>query len=65
MWASIIPVVMQSRRSVILHRYCAGNKIEKTEMGGAWSADGEVRGVYRVLVGKTEGKRPMGRPRRR
>ena len=22
-------------------------------------------GVYRVLVGKTEGKRPLGRPRRR
>ena len=26
---------------------------------------GEVRGVCRVLVGKQEGKRPMGRPRRR
>ena len=25
----------------------------------------EGRGVYRVLVGKPEGKRPMGRPRRR
>ena len=25
----------------------------------------EERGVYRVLVGKPEGKRPMGRPRRR
>jgi hypothetical protein len=24
---------------------------------------GEERGVYRVLVGKPEGKRPMGRPR--
>jgi hypothetical protein len=24
----------------------------------------EVRGVYRVLVGKPEGKRPLGRPRR-
>jgi hypothetical protein len=24
---------------------------------------GEGRGVYRVLVGKPEGKRPMGRPR--
>ena len=23
------------------------------------------RGVYRVLVGKPEGKRPLGRPRRR
>jgi len=26
---------------------------------------GERRGVYRVLVGKPEGKRPPGRPRRR
>ena len=26
---------------------------------------GEGRGVYRVLVGKTEGKRRLGRPRRR
>jgi hypothetical protein len=26
---------------------------------------GEGRGVYRVLVGRTEGKRPLGRPRRR
>jgi hypothetical protein len=26
---------------------------------------GERRGVYRVLVGKTEGKKPLGRPRRR
>jgi hypothetical protein len=26
---------------------------------------GERRGVYRVLVGKPEGKRPLRRPRRR
>jgi hypothetical protein len=26
---------------------------------------GEDRGVQRVLVGKPEGKRPLGRPRRR
>jgi hypothetical protein len=25
----------------------------------------EGRGLYRVLVGKPEGKRPLGRPRRR
>jgi len=25
----------------------------------------EERGLYRVLVGKLEGKRPLGRPRRR
>jgi hypothetical protein len=44
---------------------CAGDKIEKNEIGWVCSADGEERGVYRFLVGKLEGKRPMGRPRRR
>jgi hypothetical protein len=34
-------------------------------MGGACSTCGERRGVYRVLVGKPEGKRPLERPRRR
>ena len=26
---------------------------------------GEGRGVYRVLVGKPKGKKPLGKPRRR
>jgi hypothetical protein len=32
-------------------------------MGGACGAYREGRGVYRVLVGKPEGKSPLGRPR--
>jgi predicted small integral membrane protein len=39
-----------------------GDKIEKNEMGGACSTDVEGRGVCRVLVGKPEGNRPLGRP---
>jgi hypothetical protein len=34
-------------------------------MGGARSTYGEKRGIYRVLVGKPEGKRPLWRPMRR
>jgi hypothetical protein len=34
-------------------------------MGGAFSAYGERRGVYRVLVEKPESKKSLGRPRRR
>jgi hypothetical protein len=34
-------------------------------MGGHVARIGEERGVYRVLVGKPERKRPLGRPRRR
>ena len=49
---------------IVLH-YRSGDKIEKNEMGGACSAYGERRGLYRVLVGKAEGKRPLGRPRLR
>jgi hypothetical protein len=36
-------------------------KPEKNEMGGACSDYGERRGVYRVLVGKAEGKGPPER----
>ena len=35
------------------------------EIGGVCSTYGERRGVYTVLVGKPEGKRSVGRPRRR
>ena len=35
------------------------------EVGGACSTYGERMDVYRVLVGKPEGKRPFGRPMRR
>jgi len=34
-------------------------------MGGACRAAGKRRDLYRVLVGKPEAKRPLGRPRRR
>jgi len=34
-------------------------------MGRACGAYGEGRGVYRVLVGKPEGRSQLGRPRRR
>jgi hypothetical protein len=34
-------------------------------MGGAYSTNGEKRNAYRILVGKPEGKTPLGRPRRR
>jgi hypothetical protein len=34
-------------------------------MGGSCSTNGEKRNAYRLLVGKPEGKRQLGRPRRR
>jgi len=34
-------------------------------VGGAIARMEESTGVYRVFVGKSEGKRPLGRPRHR
>jgi len=40
-------------------------KSRRIRWAGHVARIGERRGVYRVLVGKPEGKRPLGRPRRR
>jgi hypothetical protein len=40
-------------------------KSRRMRWAGHVARMGEGRGVYRVLVGKPEGKRPRGRPRRR
>jgi hypothetical protein len=37
--------------------------VEEDEVGGTFSMNGEKRNVYRLLVGRPEGKRPLGRPR--
>jgi hypothetical protein len=40
-------------------------KSRRMRWAGHVARMGEGRGVYRVLVGRPEGKRPSGRPRRR
>jgi hypothetical protein len=40
-------------------------KSRRMRWAGHVARMGEGRGVYRVLVGRSEGKRPRGRPRRR
>jgi len=47
------------------HPILFDDKIKKNEIGRACSMYGGRRGIYRVLVGKPEGKRLLGRPRRR
>jgi hypothetical protein len=39
--------------------------MKEDEVGWACGTHGGGGGVYRVLVGRPEGKRPLGRPRRR
>jgi len=49
--------------------YCSPNIVRVIKMrirkAGHVVRMGERRGAYRTLVGKPEGKRPLGRPRRR
>jgi len=40
-------------------------KSRRMRWAGHEARMGEERGVYRVLVGKPKGKRPLGRPKRR
>jgi hypothetical protein len=40
-------------------------KLRRMMGAGHMARMGEGRGVYRVLVGRSEGKRPLGRPRRK
>jgi hypothetical protein len=46
-------------------KYYSGDQIEKNEMGGACSTYGEKSGACRILVGRPERRRALGRPRRR
>jgi hypothetical protein len=41
------------------------NKSRRMRWVGNMARMGDKRGAYRILVGRTEGRRPLGRPRRR
>jgi hypothetical protein len=50
--------------------YCSPNNVpviksRRMRWAGHVARMGKRRGVYRILVGKSEGKIPLGRPRRR
>jgi hypothetical protein len=40
-------------------------KARRMRWAGHVARMGEVRGAYNILVGRPEGRRPLGRPRRR
>jgi hypothetical protein len=56
--------------NIYINLYCSPNivrviKSRRMIWAGHVASMEEVRGVYKVLVGKPEGKRPLGRLRRR
>jgi hypothetical protein len=40
-------------------------KSRRITWAGNVACRGKIRNVYKILVGKSEGKRPLGRPRHR
>ena len=56
---------MAGYRSVLPTKYYSSNQIESMIRTGHVARMGDSTGAYRVLVGKAEGKRPLGKPRRR
>jgi hypothetical protein len=49
----------------LLGKHNLNEQLKEDEMGRACSTSGEKRNAYRILVGKPEAKRPLGRPRHR
>jgi hypothetical protein len=39
------------------------DQVKEDEMGRECSTHGEKKNAYKILVGKSKGKRPLGRPR--
>jgi hypothetical protein len=45
-----------------LHQILLYDRIKENDLSGACSTHGEIN-VYNILVGKSDWKRPLGRPR--
>jgi hypothetical protein len=41
------------------------DEVKKDEMGREWNTNAEKKKAYRMLMSKSEGRRSLGRPRRR
>jgi hypothetical protein len=66
----VVKVVNRFLEAVVVKRHGNVVRIRQRKLRGMrWAGHvarvGEEREVYRVLVGKSEGKRLLGRPRRR
>jgi hypothetical protein len=58
--------LINNRNTVgLLTQYCLGDQIVKMRWVGHVARTGEEWRIYKVLVGKPEGKTPLGRPRRK
>jgi hypothetical protein len=58
-----IYVILAHRNLIYFYSFII--KLRRMRWAGHVARMGEKRNVYRLLVGKPEGKRPLGRPRRK
>ena len=58
-------IVKVSTLILKINKYVCRRYSRRMRWEGHVARMGQKRGVYRVLVGKPEGRRPLGRPRRR
>jgi len=65
MWEGILTAIAIKYDVYSLPNIVRVVKSRRMRWAGHVARMGEDRGVQRVLVGKPEGKRPLGRPRRR
>jgi hypothetical protein len=56
---------MRSFITCTLRQVYLNDQVKEDEMDGVCSTHGEKRNAYRILVGKPERKRPLGKPRHR
>jgi hypothetical protein len=58
-------IYLYKNLSAKVQKFCANTYFNRQCLKQHVARMDDARGVYRVLVGKPEGKRPLGRPRRR
>jgi hypothetical protein len=64
-YISLYFISLETSYFVFFFKYYYSNEINKDEMCGACSTEGELRNSYETTLGKPEGKRSLGRYRRR
>jgi hypothetical protein len=55
----------ETRNNALLAKYCYSDQVSEGEMGKACSTHHEIRNTYKIQFIKHDGKRPLGRSRRR
>jgi hypothetical protein len=56
---------LHNEELVLFTKHNENDQVKDDEMDRSCSMHGEKRNAYRISVGQTEGRRPLGRPKHR